>query len=82
VQTTQDVRFVDQKFPGIRCRAISAPFMEDAVVALFELTFQGDDVKAVEERHYQLVPADRLDPASIRSYRDYNSEGERGRKMS
>jgi hypothetical protein len=70
VQTTQDIRFVEQKFPGMRCRAISAKFMEGEVVALFELTLQGDRIKVVEERHYMLVPADRLDPAAIRSYRD------------
>lgn len=70
VQTTQDIRFVDQKFPGMRCRAISAQFMADQVVALFELTLQGDEVKVVEERHYRLVPASGLDQKAIRDYRD------------
>ena len=70
VQTTQDIRFVEQKFPGLRCRAIAAQFMEDGIVALFELTLQGDEVKVIEERHYQLVPADRLDAAAIRNYTD------------
>jgi hypothetical protein len=69
VQTTQDVRFVEQRFPGMRCRAISAQFMDDGVVALFELSLQGDEVKVAEERHYQLVPADRLDQIAIRDYR-------------
>lgn len=70
VQTTQDIRFVEQKFPGMRCRAIAAQFMKDDVVALFELTLQGEKVKVVEERHYQLAPADKIDPAAIRTYRD------------
>lgn len=70
VQTTQDIRFVEQKFPGLRCRAIAAQFMKDGVVALFEITLQGEQVKVVEERHYQLVPADRLDAEAIRGYRD------------
>ena len=70
VQTTQDIRFVEQKFPGIRCRAIAAQFMEDGTVALFELTLQKDEVKVVEEKHYQLVPADRLDATAIRNYKD------------
>ncbi|MGF7178295.1 endonuclease [Azospirillum doebereinerae] len=69
VQTTQDIRFVEQKFPGMRCRAISAQFMEDGIVALFELTLQDDEVKVVEERHYKLVPASELDRDAIRSYR-------------
>jgi hypothetical protein len=70
VQTTQDIRFVEQKFPGMRCRAIAAQFMEDGIVALFELTLREDEVKVVEERHYQLVPADRLDATAIRNYKD------------
>jgi len=69
VQTTQDIRFVEQKFPGMRCRAVSAQFMEDGVVALFELTLQDDEVRVLDERHYKLVPANELDHHAIRSYR-------------
>lgn len=69
VQTTQDIRFVEEKFPGIQCRAISAQFMTDQVVALFELTLLGDEIKLVEERHYRLVPAAEIDKTAIRSYR-------------
>lgn len=70
VQTAQDCRWVAQRFPGMRCRAIAAQFMEGGIVALFELTIQDDDVRVVDERHYQLVPADQLDVAAIRAYRD------------
>lgn len=68
VQTTQDIRFVEEKFPGMRCRAIAAQFMDDRIVALFELTLQNDEIKVVEERHYRLVPATELDPDVIRDY--------------
>jgi len=70
VQTSQDIRFVEEKFPGMRCRAIAAQFMDAQIVALFELTLQDDEIKVVEERHYRLVPAKKLDPVSIRDYRD------------
>lgn len=70
VQTSQDIRFVSEKFPGIRCRAISAQFMEDQVVALFELTLQDNEIKVVEERHYKLVPAKDLEKHLICNYRD------------
>ncbi|WP_320178939.1 endonuclease [Roseovarius pacificus] len=70
VQTGQDIRFVEEKFPGLRCRAVAAQFMDAQVVALFELTLQDDDIKVVEERHYRLVPAEALDRAAIRDYRD------------
>ena len=69
VQVAQDVRYVEQKFPGMRCRAIAAQFMSDQVIALFELTLQGDEIKVVEERHYRLVPAKDLDRHVIRDYR-------------
>lgn len=70
VQTTQDIRFVEQKFPGLQCRAVSAQFMSDNVVALFDLTLSGDEIRVVDERHYRLVPASSLDPAAIRDYRE------------
>ena len=68
VQTTQDVRFVEEKFPGMKCRAVAAQFMDDRTVALFELTLQDDEIKVVEERHYRLVPAKELDGDAIRDY--------------
>lgn len=70
VQTTQDIRFVEQRFPGIQCRAVSAQFMSDDVVALFDLTLSGDEIRVVDERHYRLVPARSLDPTAIRDYRE------------
>jgi hypothetical protein len=69
VQTTQDIRFVEQKFDGIRCRAISVQFMADQKIAMFELALEEDEVKVVDERHYKLVPAADLNHAAIRSYR-------------
>lgn len=69
VQTTQDIRFVEQRYPGVRCRPVSAQFMEGGVVAMFELTLQDGEVKVVEERHYKLVPAADIDQTAIRNYR-------------
>lgn len=69
VQTTQDIRFVEQKFPGMRCRAVSAQFMDGGIIALFELTLQDDEVRVLDERHYKLVSAGELDADAIRAYR-------------
>ena len=68
VQILQDIGFAEQKFPGMRCRAIAAQFMKDRAIALFELTLQDDEIRVVEERHYRLVPADSLDENAIRDY--------------
>lgn len=70
VQTTQDIRFVEEKFDGLRCRAIAAQFMENGIVALFELTLSGDEIQVVDERHYRLVPASDLEREALRRYRD------------
>lgn len=70
VQTSQDIRFVEEKFPGMRCRAVAAQFMDDGIVALFELTLQDDEIKVVDEKHYRLVPAKKLNQDAIRRYQD------------
>lgn len=69
VQAAQDVAFAAEKFPAMRCRAVAAQFMTNRTVALFELAIAQDEVKLVEERHYRLVPADRIDAAAVRDYR-------------
>lgn len=69
VQTQQDIAVCGEKFPGVKCRAISVQFMDDDIVAMFELTVEKDEVKVVEERHYKLVPADELDEKAVRAYR-------------
>ena len=64
------IRSVEQRSRASRCRAIAAQFMDEHVIALFELTLEHDEVRVVEERHYRLVPARELDREAIRSYRD------------
>lgn len=55
VQTTQDIRACQEKFSGVSCRPVSVQFMPDKTIAMFELTFQNDELLVVEERHYRLV---------------------------
>ena len=59
-QTRQDIACCRQKFPRLTCRPVSAQFMPDDTIALFELALQGEDVKIVEEKHYKLVPSDQI----------------------
>lgn len=67
-QTRQDIACCAQKFPRLSCRPISAQFMADDIIALFELTLQGDDVKIVEEKHYKLVPSDQIGADDLKLY--------------
>jgi hypothetical protein len=68
VQTKQDMLCCKEKFPNLTCRSISAQFMPDASIAMFELTLDDEQVKVVEERHYQLVPADEISAEDLKSY--------------
>jgi hypothetical protein len=70
VQTGQDIAWCTQRYSGMRCRAVSAQFMSEERIALFELTIQREAVKIVEERHYRLVPATEIDQDAIRQYHD------------
>jgi hypothetical protein len=67
-QAKQDIICCLEKFPQLACRAISAQFMADDVIALFELTLIDDEVKILEEKHYRLVPADKIGAEDLRLY--------------
>lgn len=70
VQAKQDIACCAEKFPDLLCRAISAQFMDDSRIAIFEHCLdEAGLVKTVEERHYRLVPADRIDSSDLESYR-------------
>lgn len=69
VQTEQDLAYCAQKFPDLICRAISAQFMPNDVIALFELTVEEDEVRVVDERHYRLVPSSEITADDLASYR-------------
>jgi hypothetical protein len=68
IQTSQDLAYCAESFPGLTARAISAQFMQGDVIALFELTLEDDEVKVVEERHYRLVPAKSISDEDLRTY--------------
>jgi hypothetical protein len=74
VQTRQDILFCTQKFPDLICRAVSAQFMSEDRIAMFELTIQNDHVKVVDERHYQLVPATQISPSDLQQYATYGKQ--------
>ena len=68
IQTTQDLAYCAEKFPSLTARAISAQFMQDNIIALFELTLEDHEVKIVEERHYRLVPANSIGEDDLKRY--------------
>ncbi len=72
VQTVQDIACCKAKFPDLICRPVSAQFMEDDVIALFEMTIEAGRVLIVEERHYRLVPGDQIDADTKHRYAERN----------
>jgi len=68
IQTSQDLGYCAEKYPNLTPRAISAQFMQNKVIALFELTLEDDEVKIVEERHYCLVPGKSIDDEDLQDY--------------
>jgi hypothetical protein len=69
VQAKQDIACCAEKFPSLQCRAISAQFMDDSRIALFELCLDADGmVRTVEERHYLLVAGDQIEPSDLQTY--------------
>jgi hypothetical protein len=69
VQTKQDLAFCAEKFPGSVCRSVSAQFMDDERMAMFELTVQDGKVCVVDEKHYRLVPFAEIGSEELRAYR-------------
>lgn len=68
VQTKQDIACCQEKFPELICRSVSAQFMADDLIAMFELALEDEQIKVVEERHYRLVASDEIDGDDLRSY--------------
>lgn len=71
VQTQQDMAYCAEqpKLQKLKCRPVSAQFLSEGRIALFELTVQAGAVKVVEERHYQLVAAAAITAQDLASYR-------------
>lgn len=70
VQTKQDMACCAEKFPDLICRPLSAQFVSDDLIALFELTQEDGHVKVVDEKHYRLVPADKITAMDLKMYRE------------
>lgn len=68
MQTQQDIACCRERFPLLICRPISAQFMADGTIALFELTLAGEDVRIVEEKHYKLVASDQIGSDDLKLY--------------
>lgn len=70
VQTEQDIACCIEKYPSLVCRAISTQFIEDDLIAIFELTTEDEQVKVVQEKHYRLVAGSEITIEDLARYRN------------
>jgi hypothetical protein len=68
IQTQQDIACCQEKFTGLKCRPLSAQFMSDGIIAMFELTMQDGQIRVVDEKHYRLVPSAQITAEELESY--------------
>lgn len=69
VQTKQDLAWCAERFPDLVCRTVSAQFMSDERIAMFELLIEDGRVRVAAEKHYRLVPGGDISGEDLRFYR-------------
>ncbi len=69
VQIAQDFELCAAKFPNLVARSIAAQFMDDELIAMFELERDGAEVRISSEKHYRLVDHGDLDEKDLLAYR-------------
>jgi hypothetical protein len=71
IQTIQDLIFcqTEQKYSDCIARAVSAQFLSDDTIALFETAFDGDEVSIVRESHYRLTESKDIHARDLKAYR-------------
>ena len=68
VQTQQDIRCCAEKFSSLTCRPISAQFMLDNIIAIFEFVSNKGQIRIASEKHYSLVPARSISMSDLKTY--------------
>ncbi len=68
VQTRQDMLMCDERFPELVCRAVSAQFMPNNLIAMFELGSEDGRTVIQQERHFRLCPAKEIDAEDLARY--------------
>ncbi len=68
IQTLQDIAWCRKALPSLVCRPVSVQFVSSDKIAMFELTEEDGTVKVVEERHYRLVPAEKITKRDLEKY--------------
>jgi len=68
VQTRQDMLMCDERFPDLICRPVSAQFMPNNLIAMFELGSEDGRTVVQQERHFRLCPASEIGAGDLARY--------------
>jgi hypothetical protein len=68
IQTKQDIAYCHEMFPQLICRSVSAQFMDNNLIAIFELTLEESEIRVVQEKHYTIVPSEEISEEDVRNY--------------
>lgn len=72
-QTKQDLACCQAKFKNLITRTVSVQFLEENVVAMFEIVENiHGDLKILDEKHYQLVKASDITAHDLAEYKKIN----------
>ena len=70
VQAEQDFGYCRNNYPDLTPRLVAVQFMREDVIAMFELVFQGDELKKADERQYQLVRGNEISGDDLKTMAD------------
>jgi len=68
VQIEQDLAMCAQKFRGLVCRPLAAQFVQDNLIALFDILESNHELRVASEKHYMLVDPSELTEDELKQY--------------
>lgn len=71
IQSIQDAAFCASEplYSSCVCRPVSAQFLDENTIALFETVFDGNEVSIKQEKHYRLAAAKEISNEDLKRYR-------------
>lgn len=66
-QAWQDLQLCRNAYPALTPRIVAVQFLQDDVIVMFELVFQGDSLKKADERQYRLVKHEDISSEDLRT---------------
>lgn len=69
-QVWQDLQLCRHAYPSLAPRLVAVQFAAENVIAMFELVFQGDVLRKVDEKQYCLVPGADITPEDLATMAD------------